>query len=92
MLKPEMDYQFKIENFLNNKHYSSVFFNSLLNLNKFQAFEQRDPFSKSEIEKNQDYRYYCFICSDWDKFAYNEYLKLTHDESQEEEVENVVLL
>jgi hypothetical protein len=55
MLKPEKEFQFTIDNFLNNRHYSAVFFNSLLNLNKFLAFEQKDPFSKTEIDKNPEY-------------------------------------
>lgn len=55
MLKPETEFQFTIDNFLNNKHYSAIFFNNLLNLNKFLAFEQKDPFSKTEIDKNPEY-------------------------------------
>ena len=56
MLKPGTEFQFTIDNFLTNKQYSSVFFNNLLNLNKFLAFEQRDPFSKTEIDKNPEYK------------------------------------
>jgi len=81
MLKPEKDGQFLLEDFQGNKQYSSVFFNCLLNLNKFLAFEQRDPFSRTEIDKNPEY-------NDWDKFAYYEYNKLTAEESQEQEAEN----
>jgi serine/threonine-protein phosphatase 2A regulatory subunit B'' len=56
MLKPQVEFQFKLKNFLDHKLYSSVFFNSLLNLNKFLAYEQRDPNSRSEIDKNPEYR------------------------------------
>ena len=57
MLKPQTEFQFTLKNFLDNKQYSSVFFNSLLNLNKFSAFEQRDPMSRSDLDKNSDFRY-----------------------------------
>lgn len=56
MIKPKIEYQFTLEDFLKNRQSASVFFNSLLNLNKFLSFEQRDPFSKTEIDKNPDYK------------------------------------
>jgi hypothetical protein len=57
-MKPETEFQFTLKNFLDNKHYASIFFNSLLNLNKFLSYEQRDPNSRTEIDKNPDYRYF----------------------------------
>ena len=58
--------------------YSGVFFNNLLNLNKFLAQESRDPFSRTEIDKNPEY-------TDWDKFAYYEYQRLTAEDSENQD-------
>jgi serine/threonine-protein phosphatase 2A regulatory subunit B'' len=84
-VKPQQEHHFTLKNFLENKHYSSVFFNNILNINKFLAYEQRDPFSKTEIDKNAEY-------SDWDKFAFYEYQKLTAEDSDDQEAENVLLI
>lgn len=76
MIKPDKEYHFTLNNFLSNRQYASVFFNSILNLNKFIAHETRDPFSKNELDKNPEY-------TDWDKFAFFEYQKLTAEDSDE---------
>lgn len=58
-----------------------MFFNCLLNLNKFIAYEQRDPFTmKHEQTENPDF-------SDWDRFAIAEYVRLA---MEEENAENVI--
>ncbi len=77
-IKPDQDHQFSLQNFLSNKVYASVFFNNILNLNKFLSNEQRDPFSRSDIDKNPEY-------SDWDKFAFYEYQRLTAEDSEEQD-------
>jgi len=82
MLKPDPGYKFYLKHFLNNKQYASAFFNSLLNLTKLIAYEERDLFLvRSEQEKFFDY-------SDWDKFALNEYQRLSADDSEEEDAGN----
>ncbi len=53
-----------------------------MNLNKFLCNEQRDPFSRSDIDKNPEY-------SDWDKFAYYEYQRLTAEDSEDQDGDNV---
>lgn len=74
MLKPTVENQFRIDDFYGKKTISGVFFNALLNLNKFIAYEQRDPFSiKKEINENPDF-------SDWDRFALVEYVRLAMEE------------
>jgi serine/threonine-protein phosphatase 2A regulatory subunit B'' len=74
MLHPEVEFQFTLEHFLMKKSISGVFFNALLNLNKFIAYEQRDPFSiKKEINENPDF-------SEWDRFALMEYVRLAMEE------------
>ena len=74
MLHPEVEFQFTMKHFLQQKSISGVFFNALLNLNKFIAYEQRDPFSiKKEINENPDY-------TEWDRFALMEYVRLAMEE------------
>lgn len=48
----------------------------MLNWNKFIANEQKDPFSRNEIDKNPEF-------TDWDKFAFYEYQRLTAEDSEE---------
>jgi serine/threonine-protein phosphatase 2A regulatory subunit B'' len=82
MLKPEEGYRFRLESLLKAPYYASIFFNSLLNLTKLIAFEERDLFkAKEDNKKFPDF-------SDWDKFAFFEYQRLAVDESDEEEAGN----
>jgi len=54
MIKPAKNMVFTRVDFKRQKDLASVFFNSLVNLNKFIAFEQRDPFQyKNEISETQ---------------------------------------
>lgn len=82
MLKPDPGFKFRLEHFLKAKQYASVFFNSLLNLTKLIAYEERDLFLvRADQEKFSDF-------SDWDKFALNEYQRLAVDDSDDEEAAN----
>ena len=56
---------------------AGVFFDALFNLNKFLAFEQRDPFG--DRQKRED----PFDC-DWERFAYRDYQQLAMDEEENE--------
>jgi len=52
MIKPQKSMVFTRADFRKGKDLASVFFNSLVNLNKFIAFEQRDPFQyKNEVSE-----------------------------------------
>jgi serine/threonine-protein phosphatase 2A regulatory subunit B'' len=63
MIKPTRLNWFVMEDFKRTRAISGTFFNCLVNLNKFIAYEQRDPFTiKHEQNENPDY-------SEWDKFA-----------------------
>lgn len=65
MIKPAKNMVFTIADFKKktNKEQTSVFFNSLINLNKFIAFEQRDPFQqRNEMAETPGQ-------SEWDRFA-----------------------
>lgn len=72
--------EFRRKEIKEKRQHAPVFFNSLTNLNKFIAFEQRDPFqARSEKVDFPDY-------SDWDKFALIEYRRLA---AEEENIDNV---
>lgn len=58
-----------------------IFFNCLINLNKFIAYETRDLFSlKHQLTEFPDY-------SEWDRFAKTEYERLAMEEEQGEDSE-----
>lgn len=79
MIKPQKESHFTLQSLLENPHNATIFFNSLLNLNKFLNYEQRDLFnSKNEGERYQGY-------SEWDKFADSEYRRLTAEDSDDGE-------
>ena len=81
MIKPEKENWFVLEDFKRTNLISGTFFNILVNLNKFIAYEQRDPFSiKAEQNENPDY-------SEWDKFAATEYVRLALEEENAENEE-----
>jgi len=54
------------------------FFNTLFNLNKFLAFEQRDPFLNKQEQGDE--------LTEWDRFARAEYMRLTADEEEGEDL------
>ena len=85
MIPPEREYQWTLQNFLDHPQSASIAFNALLNLNKFIENEQKDPFLMTDIEKRKDY-------TDWDKFAYNEYIiKMNAEEEDDPDEEEPVI-
>lgn len=81
MIKPKTENQFKLEDFKAQRAITGVFFNCLLNLNKFVAYEQRDPFSlKHEQTENPGF-------TDWDRYALTEYVRLAMEEENAENSE-----
>jgi len=76
MIKPEREFQYTLKSFLENRQHASYFFNNLLNLNKLLLDNHKDPFAKTEIDKNPEY-------SEWDKFAFYEYQRLTEEENDD---------
>jgi len=78
MFHPEKDIIFRMEHFKQHRPIAGTFFNCLTNLNKFVAYEQRDPFMiKNEMTENPDY-------SEWDRFAHHEYIRLALEEENAE--------
>ena len=71
LIRPKSVGQFRIGDFFTRrKNNSGVFFSILLSLNKFMAYEQRDPFQiKQDLINNPD-------LTDWDRFCVGEYVRL----------------
>eukprot|EP00341_Mesodinium_pulex_P004210 CAMPEP_0116912990 /NCGR_PEP_ID=MMETSP0467-20121206/16428_1 /TAXON_ID=283647 /ORGANISM="Mesodinium pulex, Strain SPMC105" /LENGTH=78 /DNA_ID=CAMNT_0004589101 /DNA_START=1428 /DNA_END=1664 /DNA_ORIENTATION=+ len=78
MIKPAKEMIFSKADFRKNLDLASAFFNSLVNLNKFIAFEQRDPFQyKNEMNETPGY-------TEWDRFARIEYNRLSDDQDYDD--------
>ena len=45
--------------------------------------------SRSDLDKNSDYRYKKSLFSEWDKFAHYEYIKLTHEDNDDVDGDDV---
>jgi len=71
LIRPARSGQFRLCDFLaRKKQNAGVFFSILLSLNKFMAYEQRDPFQiKQDQINNPD-------LTDWDRFCVGEYVRL----------------
>jgi serine/threonine-protein phosphatase 2A regulatory subunit B'' len=80
MLKPEVDGRVTLKDLRANSM-SGNFFNVLFNMNKFIAFETRDPFLMRQ-EREEPH------LTAWDRFARGEYLRLSIDEEEEMEHES----
>lgn len=79
MLRPEKDGNFTMTEFRHHNAIAGIFFNALCNLNKFVAYEQRDPFQfKGEMNEYPGW-------SDWDKFAKQEYHRLAVEDDTAED-------
>ena len=61
---------------------SGIFFNVLFNLNKFIAYENRDPFAIQQDRLNLAEK-----LSDWDKFARIEYDKMASEDGEGDDAE-----
>ncbi|WMV31556.1 hypothetical protein MTR67_024941 [Solanum verrucosum] len=76
MINPEDQSYFTLHDLKGNKLSSSVF-NVLFNLNKFMAFETRDPFLIRQERENPN-------LTEWDRFAHREYIRLSMEEDAED--------
>ncbi|XP_021738067.1 serine/threonine protein phosphatase 2A regulatory subunit B''beta-like [Chenopodium quinoa] len=76
MVGPENESYFTIRDLKGSKLSGSVF-NLLFNLNKFMAFETRDPFLIRQERENP-------TLTDWDRFAHREYIRLSMEEDVED--------
>ncbi|KAF7132415.1 hypothetical protein RHSIM_Rhsim09G0136800 [Rhododendron simsii] len=76
MIGPENDKYFTLSDLKGSK-LSGSFFNILFNLNKFMAFETRDPFLIRQERENPN-------LTEWDRFAHREYIRLSMEEDAED--------
>ncbi|XP_070030414.1 serine/threonine protein phosphatase 2A regulatory subunit B''beta-like isoform X1 [Nicotiana sylvestris] len=76
MISPEDESYFMLHDLKGNKLSGSVF-NILFNLNKFMAFETRDPFLIRQERENPN-------LTEWDRFAHREYIRLSMEEDAED--------
>ncbi|KAF2294922.1 hypothetical protein GH714_027053 [Hevea brasiliensis] len=77
MIAPEVEDYITLHDLKTSKLSGNVF-NILFNLNKFMAFESRDPFLIRQEHEEP-------TLTEWDRFAHREYIRL----SMEEDVEDV---
>ncbi|PIN10405.1 Protein phosphatase 2 regulatory subunit [Handroanthus impetiginosus] len=76
MIHPEDESYFTLRDLKGSKLSGSVF-NILFNLNKFMAFETRDPFLIRQERENPN-------LTEWDRFAHREYIRLSMEEDAED--------
>ncbi|MQL86355.1 hypothetical protein Taro_018892 [Colocasia esculenta] len=76
MIGPECESHFALRDLKNSKLSGNVF-NILFNLNKFMAFETRDPFLIRQERENP-------TLTEWDRFAHREYIRLSMEEDGED--------
>jgi serine/threonine-protein phosphatase 2A regulatory subunit B'' len=76
MIGPENESFFTLRD-LKRCKLSGNIFNILFNLNKFMAFETRDPFLIRQERENP-------TLTEWDRFAHREYIRLSMEEDGED--------
>ncbi|KAL2526146.1 Serine/threonine protein phosphatase 2A regulatory subunit B''beta [Abeliophyllum distichum] len=76
MISPEDESYFMLRDLKGSRLSGSVF-NILFNLNKFMAFETRDPFLIRQERENPN-------LTEWDRFAHREYIRLSMEEDAED--------
>ncbi|KAL8166668.1 hypothetical protein V2J09_008167 [Rumex salicifolius] len=76
MIGPEDDDIVTLRDMKSSKLSGSVF-NILFNLNKFMAFETRDPFLIRQERENP-------TLTEWDRFAHREYIRLSMEDDAED--------
>ncbi|XP_047307253.1 serine/threonine protein phosphatase 2A regulatory subunit B''beta-like [Impatiens glandulifera] len=76
MIKPENESYLTLQDLKGKKLVGSAL-NILFNLNKFMAFETRDPFLIRQERENPH-------LTEWDRFAHREYIRLSMEEDAED--------
>lgn len=81
MISPKSEGQFRLIDFKKRRKFAGTFFSLFSSLNKFLAFEHRDPFvAKQEQLDNPSF-------GDWDRWCADEYLRLAMEEGEEPDEE-----
>lgn len=76
MLRPDVVGRITLRDLKRQAKVSGLFFNILFNINKFVAYEQRDPFLARQQENELGH------LSQWDRFAQAEYVRLASEEEE----------
>jgi serine/threonine-protein phosphatase 2A regulatory subunit B'' len=77
MIAPKAEGVFRLADFKKRRKFAGTFFSLFSSLNKFLAFEHRDPFlAKQEQLDNPSF-------SEWDRWFADEYLRLAMEEGEE---------
>merc|ERR1719458_1026498 len=77
MISPKSEGVFRLNDFKKRRKFAGTFFSLFSSLNKFLAFEHRDPFlAKQEQLDNPSF-------SDWDRWCADEYLRLAMEEGED---------
>ena len=80
IFKPAKEGNYSIEILKSHREFCPLFFNSLINFNKFVAFEQRDVMAiKHDLLDNPN-------MNDWDRFVQTEYARLSMEDENNEDV------
>ncbi|WIA36470.1 hypothetical protein OEZ86_007771 [Tetradesmus obliquus] len=80
MLQPAREGCYTLADVRRTRPQSSLLFNTLFNLHKFMAYENRDPFALRAEQLGEEGQ----VLSDWDRFARSEYLRLAVEEEPED--------
>mmetsp|Transcript_18069 Transcript_18069/g.54487 ORF Transcript_18069/g.54487 Transcript_18069/m.54487 type:complete len:565 (-) Transcript_18069:90-1784(-) len=79
MISPKSEGVFRLTDFKKKRKFAGTFFSLFSSLNKFLAFEHRDPFlAKQDQMENPTF-------SDWDRWCADEYLRLAMEEGEEQD-------
>jgi serine/threonine-protein phosphatase 2A regulatory subunit B'' len=81
MISPTVEGCFTMLDFKRRRKFAGTFFSIFLSLNKFLAFEHRDPFQQKQEQVQTP------GMSDWDRWCQREYLRLAMEEGEEAEEE-----
>jgi len=78
MISPAQEGVFRLSDFKRRRKFAGTFFSLFSSLNKFLAFEHRDPFQmKQEQSENPTF-------SEWDRWCADEYLRLAMEEGDDD--------
>jgi len=79
MITPKLEGVFRLADFKRRRKFAGTFFSLFSSLNKFLAFEHRDPFlAKQEQLDNPNF-------SEWDRWCADEYLRLAMEEGEDDD-------
>ncbi len=82
MLQPDREGCYTLADVKRSRPQSGLLFNTLFNLHKFMAYENRDPFALRAEQLGEGEG--GAPLSDWDRFARGEYLRLAVEEEPED--------